>query len=189
MKKIQDEYKLPCVRVELKVSEGDSLYSTRKMTSPSEAVEVMKELLSRVDREYLVVVNLDQANRPINYNIVSIGGIASSLAPMNNIFKSAILSNASSIMLFHNHPSGDVTPSKEDFDVTEKIIRVGKLMDTPVLDHIIVGSGKQIYSIATENYGLFEKKVSYEAIDKILKNKETKDKVAEKPRRITHANH
>ena len=120
MKKIQDEYKLPCVRVELKVSEGDSLYSARKISSPKEAVDVMKELLSRLDREYVVEVNLDATSRPINYNIVSIGGIASSLAPMNNIFKSAILSNASSIMLFHNHPSGDVTPSKEDFDVTER---------------------------------------------------------------------
>jgi len=96
-----DQYKLSEVRV--KLAEGTALYSTQPMDSPQSAVRCMADMLSELDREYLCVVNMDNKLHPINYNIVSIGGINTAPAPMTNIFKSAILSNASSIMLLHNH--------------------------------------------------------------------------------------
>ncbi len=101
----------------------------------------MAGVLSQMDREYCCVVNLDGANHPINFNVVSIGDVNQAHVPIQNVFKSAILSNASSIMMFHNHPSGSVQASREDIDVTKRLIEAGRIMNIPVLDHIIVGGG------------------------------------------------
>ena len=130
-----DEYELKQVKVRLKLAEAEPLYSTEQITTPDKAAEVMAQALSQMDREYCCVVNLDGANHPINFNVVSIGDVNQAHVPIQNVFKSAILSNASSIMMFHNHPSGSVQASREDIDVTKRLI------EAPVLDHIIVGGG------------------------------------------------
>lgn len=101
----------------------------------------MADALARLDREYCCVVNLDSMLRPINFNVVSIGGISRTLVPVQNVFKAAILSNAAGIMLFHNHPSGSLTPSREDVLLTQRLVKAGQLMEIPVLDHVIVGGG------------------------------------------------
>ncbi len=77
--------------------------------------------------------------KPINFNIVSMGSINGSVAAIPNILKSGILSNAAGFLLLHNHPSGDVTPSKEDIAITRRCLEAGKLMDISCLDHVIVG--------------------------------------------------
>ena len=136
-----DEYELKQVKVRLKLAEAEPLYSTEQITMPDKAAEVMAGVLSQMDREYCCVVNLDGANHPINFNVVSIGDVNQAHVPIQNVFKSAILSNASSIMMFHNHPSGSVQASREDIDVTKRLIEAGKIMNIPVLDHIIVGGG------------------------------------------------
>ncbi len=136
-----DEYELKQVKVRLKLAEAEPLYSTEQITTPDKAAEVMAQALSQMDREYCCVVNLDGANHPINFNVVSIGDVNQAHVPIQNVFKSAILSNASSIMMFHNHPSGSVQASREDIDVTKRLIEAGKIMNIPVLDHIIVGGG------------------------------------------------
>lgn len=105
------------------------------------AADLMAGVLSRMDREYCCVVNLDSRNRPINYNIVSVGDIDRSRVPVQNVFKSAILSNAASLMLFHNHPSGVITPSRADFVLTVRLLEAGEVMNIPVADHVIVGGG------------------------------------------------
>ena len=136
-----DEYELKQVKVRLKLAEAEPLYSTEQITTPDKAAEVMAQALSQMDREYCCVVKLDGANHPINFNVVSIGDVNQAHVPIQNVFKSAILSNASSIMMFHNHPSGSVQASREDIDVTKRLIEAGKIMNIPVLDHIIVGGG------------------------------------------------
>ena len=136
-----EEYELKQVKVRLKLAEAEPLYSTEQITTPDKAAEVMAGVLSQMDREYCCVVNLDGANHPINFNVVSIGDVNQAHVPIQNVFKSAILSNASSIMMFHNHPSGSVQASREDIDVTKRLIEAGKIMNIPVLDHIIVGGG------------------------------------------------
>ena len=129
-------FELKQVRVQLR--EAPPIYSTSQITSPEDAVKVMSETLAMMDREYCCVVNLDNRNRPINYNVVSIVDVNSAMVPIQNVFKSAILSNAASIMLFHNHPSGELTPSREDEILTEKLIYAGKIMNINVVDHVIV---------------------------------------------------
>ena len=135
-----EPFELKQVRVQLR--EAPPIYSTSRISSPEDAVRVMSETLAMMDREYCCVVNLDNRNRPINYNIVSIGDVNSALVPIQNVFKAAILSNATSIMLFHNHCSGELTPSREDEILTEKLIYAGKIMNINVVDHVILGGNE-----------------------------------------------
>ncbi len=107
--------------------------------------------MEKMDREYCCVVNLDGSNHPINFNIVSIGDINHAYVPVQNVFKSAILSNASSIMLLHNHPSGSLNPSKDDIELTRRVIVAGAIMNIPVIDHLIVAGGTaELVSIREE---------------------------------------
>jgi DNA repair protein RadC len=138
------------------LKEGAVLYSTAPLSHPEAARDVMRDVLKDLDREMVCVVNLDNKMKPINYNVVSIGSIDQSMVPIQNVYKSSILSNAASIMLLHNHPSGDVSPSSPDFDVTKKLVEAGKLMGIPVIDHLIIGGmNGDIYSFRTENPELF----------------------------------
>ena len=123
----------------IRLAEGTSLYSAQPMSTPDRAAEVMRQELSQYDREVLCVVNLNSKLKPINFNIVSMGTVNQSIADIPNIFKSCLLSNASAILLMHNHPSGDPTPSREDIMVTKRVIAAGKLMGVSCVDHVIVG--------------------------------------------------
>ena len=136
-------YKLKEVCIRL--AEGHPLYSDVPLSSPTAALDVMRKELSQYDREILCVVNLNNKLKPINFNIVSMGSINGSVAAIPNILKSGILSNAAGFLLLHNHPSGDVTPSKEDITTTRRCVEAGKLMDIPCLDHVIVGGGNSDY--------------------------------------------
>ena len=84
---------------------------------------------------------LDARNRPIGCNTVSVGSLSASIVHPREVFKFAILANASSIILAHNHPSGDVSPSQDDKELTRRIVEAGTLMGIDVLDHLIVGNG------------------------------------------------
>lgn len=150
------DYQLQEVNVRLCLKEGAVLYSTAPLSHPEAVRDVMRDVLKDLDREMVCVVNLDNKMKPINYNVVSIGSIDQSMVPIQNVYKSSILSNAASIMLLHNHPSGDVSPSSPDFDVTKKLVEAGKLMGIPVIDHLIIGGmNGDIYSFRTENPELF----------------------------------
>ena len=148
----------PQVQVRLKVAEGNALYSSSMINTPQDAVLVMADMMKDLDREYVCVVNLDNRNRPINFNIVSIGSINESVVPIQNIFKSAILTNATACIALHNHPSGILTASQEDIAVTQKMIEAGNLLDIPVLDHIIIsGYTSDAYSMREDGVrGIFE---------------------------------
>ena len=108
------DYQLQEVNVRLCLKEGAVLYSTAPLSHPEAARDVMRDVLKDLYREMVCVVNMDNKMKPINYNVVSIGSIDQSMVPIQNVFKSSILSNAASIMLLHNHPSGDPTPSVSD---------------------------------------------------------------------------
>lgn len=144
VKKMHEQYQLPEVRVRL-VSGPDSLYSQSPITGPEDAVRLLQGLMKDLDREMICVVSLDQRNRPINYSISSIGTINQTIASVRDSYKAAILSNAASVILAHNHPSGIIEPSKEDFDVTSKFTEAGRLLDVPLLDHVIIGAGNTMF--------------------------------------------
>ncbi len=93
------------------------------------------------DREKFVVVYLNNRGKVIDKQCISQGGITGTLVDLRTIFKYAVMQNAVSIALAHNHPSGNLRPSREDENLTRKIVEAGKLLDIRVLDHIIVGIG------------------------------------------------
>lgn len=122
------------------IREGSVLYDVRKISSPADAVELGRLFLEDSDREQLVVCCLDTKNQPQSVNIASVGSLNSSIVHPREVFKAAVLSNAASILIFHNHPSGDPTPSNEDISITKRLKEAGKLMGIELLDHIIIGS-------------------------------------------------
>ena len=147
------DYQLKEVSVRLVLNESAGLYSATPISTPQDAVNVMGELLRGLDRETVCIVNMDNKLRAINYTVVSQGGISSSMVPVANCFKAALLSaNAACVALLHNHPSGDATPSQEDFDVTRRMVQAGKLLDIPVIDHIIIGAYQGEQFSFRENY-------------------------------------
>ena len=151
-----EKYELKQVSVRLKLAEAEPLYSTEKIDTPDKAAEVMAKALAEFDREYVCITNLDAKLHPINYNIVSIGGTNQAQVPIENVFKAALLSNATSIMLFHNHPSGSMEASREDIQMTKRLIEAGKLMNIPLTDHIIVAGGTARHlSLRESNPDLF----------------------------------
>ena len=85
------------------------------------------------------LVLLDTANSVLGLAQISVGGLAASIVEPRQVFKVAILSNAAAVILSHNHPSGNVEPSREDIRITRQLVDAGKLMGVPVHDHIIVG--------------------------------------------------
>ena len=90
------------------------------------------------DREMFVVLHLDVRNRVVAHEITSVGTQTASLVHPREVFKSAILKGACSLILSHNHPSGETSPSKDDIDLTQRLVEAGRLMGIDVLDHIIV---------------------------------------------------
>ena len=137
-------YKLD--RVAIRMVKEPPLYSSEPLRSPEAAVKVIADMLRQYDREAFCIVNLRNDLSPINMNIVSTGTLNASLAHPREILKSAVLSNASATMLFHNHPSGNLMPSREDTEITDRMSKLFALADMPLLDHIIIGNGDQYYS-------------------------------------------
>ena len=137
-------YKLD--RVAIRMVKEPPLYSSEPLRSPEAAVKVIADMLRQYDREAFCIVNLRNDLSPINMNIVSTGTLNASLAHPREILKSAVLSNASATMLFHNHPSGNLTPSQEDTEITDRMSKLFAMAEMPLLDHIIIGNGDQYYS-------------------------------------------
>ena len=151
------KYGLKEVTVRLKLDKSDPRMPDMVVNSPYDATIFARSLMEDLDREYTMVVNLNNKLKPINYNIISIGDLTTAQVSLTNIFKSSILSNAYGFIFFHNHPSGDATPSDADMEMTKQMIEAGKLMNIPLFDHIIiVGKNRdylsQSYFSFRENY-------------------------------------
>lgn len=159
-----DDYKLDVVRV--KLIKDRTIISDTPITTPQDAVDFIGRELAGWDREAIMIFNLDTKNKVINLNLASVGTINVSITSMREILKSSILSNSNSIIMMHNHPSGDPTPSQEDIELTEKLVAVGELVGIGVLDHIIVGEGGTYnYFSFRENDMLHPSKQIFQIID------------------------
>jgi len=127
----------PTVRLQL-VREDIKPYT---VDGPSDIVKILTQFLQNEDRENLVAVLMNAQGQINGIHTISIGDSCSSIANPREIFKAAIMTNSCSIVLAHNHPSGNSNPSREDILVTEKVIQAGKLLEIEVLDHVIIGNG------------------------------------------------
>ena len=109
-----------------------------RINNEEDAYELVKKELVSSDREIILSIMLTVKNDLIGVETVSIGSVTASTTTPRDVFKSAILANAVSIILCHNHPSGDLTPSGEDIRITKQLIEAGELLGINVLDHLIV---------------------------------------------------
>jgi DNA repair protein RadC len=111
--------------------------------SPEDAINAATganmEEMRYFDREHFRVMYLDRKGGLLVMEDVSVGGLHSSIVHPREVFKTAVKKSAASMILIHNHPSGDPTPSREDIDITNRLIEAGKLMGIEVLDHVIIG--------------------------------------------------
>jgi DNA repair protein RadC len=113
-------------------------FSNKKIISPQDVAEIFIPILRDDNKEKFIVVCLNSANKIIKHEIISVGSLNSSVVHPREIFKVAIDNSSASIILIHNHPSGNPEPSNEDIRITKKIVETGKIMDIPVFDHLII---------------------------------------------------
>jgi DNA repair protein RadC len=113
-----------------------------KITNSKDVFKYMFPELGDKPYEEFWIVLLNRANRIITRVMISSGGMAGSVVDAKKVFKLSIEKNASSIILVHNHPSGNLTPSSGDIEITKKLKAAGKLLDIQVLDHLIIGDNK-----------------------------------------------
>jgi DNA repair protein RadC len=111
------------------------------ITSPGDVVEVASALLADEAQEVVIAVSLDIRNRVLGYTEVGRGAVDSCQVDLRQVFRAAIMVGASAVVLAHNHPSGDPTPSGEDKQLTARIKQAGELLGIPLLDHVVIGAG------------------------------------------------
>jgi DNA repair protein RadC len=110
--------------------------------SPEDVAELMMEEMRYLTQEHFVCLFLNTKNQVIGRNTIFIGSLNSSIVHPREVFKEAIRRSSAAIICLHNHPSGDPTPSKEDIDVTKRLIEGGRILGIDVLDHIVIGDAK-----------------------------------------------
>ena len=136
---------IPRLRISV-VREGRARYSEPLRLS-ADVFRFLERKAARWDREHFLMLALDGKNRVLGFEIVSIGTLTASLVHPREVYKAAILANAAAIVVAHNHPSGDPTPSAEDRAITQRLKQAGELLGITLLDHVILGHEKY-YSLA-----------------------------------------
>jgi DNA repair protein RadC len=159
------DYEIPIYRVAL-VREGTLPTDDKKIRNSGSVARLLQTYIADADREHFVVILVDQKHRVIGINTVSIGSLTAGIVHPREAFKPvfadmadmpqdvysrAIRHNAAAVIFGHNHPSGDVQPSREDRAITKRLVDAGKLLGIDVLDHIIIGSEGAYFSFADEN--------------------------------------
>ena len=123
---------------------ASSRRSAVSLKTPESIASYFMEEMRHLDHEELAAVFFDTKNRLLGHRVLSVGTVNASLASAREIFLEALRQGAACLVLLHNHPSGDPTPSQDDLRMTGRICEAGKLMEIPVLDHIIIGDRKYV---------------------------------------------
>lgn len=137
------------------VKENGGLYDLedKVINNPYNAHKLIQTVLDLHNStvEKFGILTLDTKNNVIGVHVISIGSLNASIVHPREVFQQAILNNACSILLFHNHPSGDTTPSPQDIDVTDRLVKAGGILGIHVLDHVIVGDVNHYTSLKEIN--------------------------------------
>jgi DNA repair protein RadC len=129
----------------LNVSESASSYFSlgTRYTAPQQVFETFKFLMLET-KEMFLTLHLDGKNRVVCVDLVSVGSLNQSIVHPREVFKTALLSNAAAVLLIHQHPTGDPSPSAEDIAITRRLKEAGELLGLHVLDHIIIGQDQYL---------------------------------------------
>lgn len=144
IKKDKASILLAAFEISRRIASQQRLFDDRKITSPEEIASVFIPLLRDEQKEKFIVVCLNSSNKIIKYEIISVGNLNSSIVHPREVFRTAIENNSASVLLIHNHPSGNPEPSAEDITITKKLKESGTIIGIPVVDHIIVASNKYL---------------------------------------------
>ena len=124
----------------------DGSIKAHTITRPKDIIEAMKSF-ALSDREFFIGLYLNSRNQVIAHHIISIGSVNAALVHPREVFKLAIIKNACSIIVAHNHPSGGIDPSAADLSITKRLTAAGKILGIELIDHIIITPAGQTYSI------------------------------------------
>lgn len=132
---------------------GTYKYQVSHIASPIDAARLGTEIIGNEDREVLLVLVLNTKNKVVAIHRCHIGALSSSVVHPREVFKSAILNNGASIIIIHNHPSYNTSPSQEDINVTKRISEAGKILGIELLDSLIVSNeAKNFFSMREKGY-------------------------------------
>jgi DNA repair protein RadC len=134
---------LAAIEIGKRLSYGDAI-SKVKITEPSTIADLYMDEMRYLQKEHFKIALLDTKNQIIVTEEISVGTLNASIVHPRDVFKVAIKRNANSIILIHNHPSGDPVPSNEDINITNRLVDAGNLIGIKVLDHIIIGDNRYI---------------------------------------------
>ncbi len=133
----------------LEVREIEYTYDKRpKISGMDDVVNAVKPMIADPNKEFFMALYLNTKNGILKQEVISIGSLNANIVHPREIFKTACMVSASSIIVAHNHPSGDPSPSREDIEITKKLVESGKMIGIEILDHVIIGFDK--------NYGFRE---------------------------------
>lgn len=160
MSKSENPFALDVVSIRL-VKDAEVLSDT-PIHNAEDVVALLGERMCELDREVICVVNMKNDGIPINCHFASMGAINYAIAHPRELFKASILSNASQMLLIHNHVSGSLRPSKDDVMLTDRMVNLCERMGIPLVDHIIVGgNNREYFSFLNQNV-LPVAKIQYE---------------------------
>jgi DNA repair protein RadC len=131
------------MKIQLVMQQSKRYMNKKVLNSPKVVFDLLKEIQD-LDREIFFVLTLNANNQLINIHIVSIGILNSALVHSREVFRPAIIDNAYSIILVHNHPSGNPEPSEEDTKITKELKNAGEIIGIKILDHIIIGNNDYV---------------------------------------------
>jgi DNA repair protein RadC len=139
---------------ELSINYNKKLFSTNRINCSHDVEQIIREIYTQTSsgielKEYFFIMFLNRANEVIGYNKLSEGGICGTVVDIRLAFASALKSLAISMILVHNHPSGNLNPSEQDIDITKKFVKAGALLEINIFDHIIL-TNDSYYSFADE---------------------------------------
>ncbi|MBN2391650.1 MAG: DNA repair protein RadC [Anaerolineae bacterium] len=115
-----------------------------QIRAPQDAANVVMPLIAQQEQEHFLVLFLDTRNRIVDWEVLYKGTLNSSIVRIAEVFRGAVRRHCAAIIVAHNHPSGDPSPSPEDIALTQRLVEAGKLMEVDVLDHMVVGRGRWV---------------------------------------------
>ncbi|MCL6600074.1 MAG: DNA repair protein RadC [Alicyclobacillus macrosporangiidus] len=140
------------VRVELVKERTFKYEGSRQVRSAEDAAAILRQYIGPADREMFIVLVLSVKQNVNAIHTVSVGILDASVVHPREVFKPAILSNASAVIVGHNHPSGDPEPSPEDVSVTRRLVEAGKILGIDVIDHIVIGDDGKFVSLRAKGW-------------------------------------
>lgn len=130
------------------LSIATALRAGRRFASARDVSAGIADVFGPLAQETFAIITLSAKNTLLRGHVVSVGTLTGSLVHPREVFGPAIADHASSIVLIHNHPSGDPTPSREDIDVTERLVKCGSILGIRIIDHVIIGADGRFHSFA-----------------------------------------